>query len=91
MTPLQHRCLDMISSYITEKGYAPSIREVARSLGIAISGTFSVISALVRQGHLVRTNDKQRNLRLARGIWRAEDLSGVSTEALRAELERRGV
>jgi SOS-response transcriptional repressor LexA len=64
MTPLQHRCLDMISSYITEKGYSPSYDEIAEALSTSKSRVFEVVAALVEQGHLVRTADKQRNLRL---------------------------
>jgi SOS-response transcriptional repressor LexA len=64
VTPLQHRCLETVRAYIAEKGYSPSLREIARGIGIALSGTAAVVNALVDRGHLVRTSDKTRNLRL---------------------------
>lgn len=86
MTPLQHRCLVMVRNHIGEKGYSPTYEEIAQAVGTCKSKAHDAATALIQQGALARTAARWRNLRLP-GAY----LAGVSTEDLRAELERRGV
>jgi SOS-response transcriptional repressor LexA len=85
MTPNQKRGLDFIRVYLIERGIAPSYPEIAAALGTKSRGqAHDLVSALVDQGELIRTTARARNLRLP-----DIDLSGVATEALVAEIERR--
>jgi SOS-response transcriptional repressor LexA len=85
MTPQQQQCLDLVRTSIHTRGVAPSYPEIAKALGITSRGqAHAVVTALVRQGELVRTAATVRNVRLP-----DVDLRSATTAALEAELERR--
>lgn len=47
--------LEWIKLYISRKGYPPTVREVARGLGLVSTSTaFYHIEKLVKQGHIRR-------------------------------------
>ncbi len=63
MTPKQKRCLDFIRSFHDKNGFSPNYAEIGRHLGsLSKSSVFGLVSALVTQGHLVRTEGSVRNL-----------------------------
>lgn len=85
MTPTQSAVFDFVTDTIRDRGYAPSIREIMRGTGHNSTSVVSLaVNALIRDGHLVRTAGKVRNLALA-----AIDLSAVPIEQLYAEIGRR--
>lgn len=87
MTPRQLEVLDFLREFIAASGLSPSVRDVARRFGMGVSSAWTVIDALVDAGALVRGPDKVRNLRLADQA----DARAISTDAMVAELKRRGV
>ena len=86
MTPQQLAALDFIRFEITTFGLAPSIEEIAAKLNVGKSGAHRVVSALVAAGKL------KHHRFVARGIDLADhpDLRLVDSQAMRAELARRG-
>lgn len=86
MTPHQIALLDLIRDAIERTGVAPSYDELAQKLGLRSRGsTHTMVDRLIRDGHLVRLTNQHRGLALP-GV----DLRGASTQALEAELTRRG-
>ncbi|SCW61518.1 LexA DNA binding domain-containing protein [Sphingobium faniae] len=88
MTERQLLVLNFIRERIESTGVCPSLVEIAGAMGVkSKSNAHRVIGALIRDGHLCRgASRSSRNLRLAN-----DNLRKVSTSALMAELERRGV
>lgn len=86
MTPEQAATLDAITAFFQEKGYSPSIREIAamRRCG-APSSIHKQVHALIEQGYLqtVRSGTRHRN------FAPTNPLARYSTKALQAELSRR--
>jgi len=86
-TDLQERVFAFIRDQIEALGFSPTMREIAERFDISGSQARSTIDALIRQRRIERTPVAHRNLCVA-GV---PDLRGAGTEALRAELARRGV
>ncbi len=87
MTPHEIRALDFIRERIAATACAPTLQEIAHELGFAAKSTAArIVDSLVWQGHLIRDPHKARNLRLTD----TPPLTAVPTEALLAELARRG-
>lgn len=64
MTPRQRDVLEFVSGSIRRYGYAPSQREIARGLGMAVGHVNNVIGELVRDGALIRHRRSHRGLEL---------------------------
>jgi len=62
MTKRQQQVLDFLRDFLSVKGYAPSIREVATYLGCAPTTAARFLAALERGGHIGRAP------RVARGV-----------------------
>ncbi|QPT08614.1 LexA family protein [Sphingomonas paucimobilis] len=86
MTPGQLHVLDCVREMLT-CDVSPSVRDIAKACNISVSQAHVRIAALVDCGALERGAGKQRNLRLV-GV---PDLRAIPTDAIRAELARRGV
>ncbi len=66
MLPNEQRVLDIIRSYISAHGYAPTMAEIARLAGYrARSQVHGYVNSLIEQGHLIREPRARRGLRLA--------------------------
>ncbi len=64
LTRRQRQVLDYVNSCIQDQGYPPTIREIARHLGLRSSnGVASHLRALERKGYLARTAGKSRGIR----------------------------
>lgn len=87
MTPAQIQVLDHVREMIAVAGFSPSIREIGERFELTVSNAHRIVEALVQGGHLTRSADKVRNLRVAD----IADLRGVPTDVIAAELARRGV
>lgn len=86
MTPLQLQVLDYVRE-LSDGGISPSVRQIAARIGAKSPSTAQrVIEGLVRDGHLARRPGSTRSLRLAD----QPDLRRATSDALRAELARRG-
>jgi len=86
MTPGQLQVLDCVRDMLTYD-VSPSVRDIANACDISVSQAHGRIAALVDCGALERGAGKQRNLKLV-GV---PDLRAIPTDAIRAELARRGV
>lgn len=64
-TPRQQQALDVIRASVTEKGYPPSVRELADALGLASpSSAAHLIRALAEHGHIEVVPGLSRAIRL---------------------------
>jgi hypothetical protein len=86
MTPRETVVVDMVRERLQAGVAAPSLREIGSRAGVSAAGAKGIVDRLVSQGVLARIPAARRSLRLADGI----DLRGVASDALRAELARRG-
>jgi len=87
MTPNDVKVLDFVRVQIAVAGFAPTIREIGAHLGVkGRAPAHQIVDRLVREGHLNRLPHRERGLRLAD----TPDLRAAPTDALRAELARRG-
>lgn len=63
MTGKQEKLLNFISEYIKENGYSPSIREIAKNLGVkSPSAVKAMIDRLEKSGYLNRSTGVARSL-----------------------------
>lgn len=86
MTPRQLQLLDFIRVRL-ENGVNPSYAEIAQGLGFANrSSAHQIVARLIEAGYLRRGPGHARSLELVE----RKDLRGTSSDALRAELARRG-
>lgn len=86
LTNRQAETLQLIKGFIAQKGYAPSVTEVADLLQLKSRSTaHSLVEQLVRKGYLTKTENEVRTLRVVGG----EDGGSLeSYEALREEIVR---
>lgn len=67
LTPRQQKVLSFIEDQIDAQGFAPTIREIGRHLGIAsTNGVNDHLKALERKGYIGRQDQKSRTLRVLR-------------------------
>ena len=84
MTPAMKETLDFVTRFWREKGYSPSLDEIAAARGLRSKGVVSgQVNRLLKAGLLVRTFGNHRSLEPANPLGR------YSTGELRAEPERR--
>ncbi len=88
LTRKQHELLTFIKSYVRQNnGVAPSFEEMQRALGLSSkSGVHRLMDALEERGHVKRSRYRHRSLELVE-----DKLANIPTEALVAELNRRGL
>lgn len=88
MTPAQLRVLDYVRDHIAVSGFAPSIEEICRDVGLAGKGhAHKLVEQLVSGGYLLKAPGKKRGLSLAD----TPDMRGIDSAVLLAELRRRGL
>lgn len=74
MRAREAQVLALVARGLRERGMAPSVVEIARGLGISPGSrgyVHKLLSALVRQGLLVRLPRRARALALVPGVWAA--------------------
>lgn len=65
LTPRQAEVLAFIVAFVTEHGYAPSLREIAAAIGTrSTNGITDHLNALERKGRISRDDVKSRALRV---------------------------
>lgn len=90
MTEGQLKTLDHIRAFIATHRRGPTIRELMRIEGLkSTGGIYSRLSSLVRDGYLRKLDDHHGRYVPIDHVDQV-DLRGCSTEALKAEMERRG-
>ncbi len=65
LSQAQAKVFQFVSEFISENGYGPSYRDVARGVSTGLSHAHTVIRVLIRRGYLVA--DFNRAGRVARG------------------------
>ena len=69
LTERQRRVLEYIEELITQRGHAPTIREIGEKFGISsTNGVRTHLTALVRKGYLKKSNFISRGLELTRDL-----------------------
>jgi repressor LexA len=65
LTATQHKTLDFIRQYLTRRGYAPSLEEIAAGIGIRSKGTaHRHVQALAEAGYLRLIPGRKRGIEL---------------------------
>ena len=65
LSPRQRKILSFIESFIAEKGYPPTIREIGLEVGIASTSVVNYnLNKLVERGYIERAPEVSRGLRL---------------------------
>lgn len=64
LTGKQKQTLDFINSFVREKGYPPSLQEIARHLGKNLSTAQYFVNELKEKGYLKKTAGKARGIHL---------------------------
>jgi len=62
LTPKQKEVLDFISQSVSESGFSPTIRDIAKTFRISIGPVQRHVKALVRKGYLRHTPGKSRGI-----------------------------
>lgn len=66
LTNRQQRVYDFIESYIQQKGYGPTVREIAEAMNLSSPSTVHVhLKTLEEKGYIVRDKLKSRSIALA--------------------------
>ncbi|RMD66099.1 MAG: transcriptional repressor LexA [Planctomycetota bacterium] len=68
LTPKQLRILQLIRQSRLERGYSPTMQELADALGVSKVTVFEHVEALLRKGALTRQPHKARSLAIAPGV-----------------------
>lgn len=69
LKPKELRVFEFIKGRISEKGYAPSVREICADLNIKSTSTAQMyIDRLITKGYLERENGKSRTLKLSEEV-----------------------
>jgi len=75
----QQQILNFINSFLSKKGYPPSVREIGKAIGLSSSSTVhSHLSTLEKKGFLRRDQAKPRALEVL-GAKPAEQLANVTS------------
>ena len=64
LTTRQREILDFIGQAIEDKGYPPTVREVADSFGISVKGAYDHIKALEKKGQIACGPGRSRAIRI---------------------------
>lgn len=64
LTPKQKHILDFITSFSTDKGYAPSLEEIGKKFELVISTAHQHVKALKTKGYLKKEENQPRGVSL---------------------------
>jgi repressor LexA len=68
LTPKQLRILKLIRDSRVQRGFSPTMQEIADELGVSKVTVFEHVEALIRKGALVREANKARSLSIPDGV-----------------------
>lgn len=89
MTPLQHRALRYIATFIDMRGRSPTIREIAEGLGKkSHSSTHAVVKALEADGYITHAPARACSIQLTTKAVQGDCAMIAMPVPLRARLER---
>ena len=65
LTPREEQAIQFIKNQVSEKGYPPSIREIADYFGVnSVSWIHHLLSSLQRKGRIEREPNRPRAIRI---------------------------
>lgn len=65
LTSQQRRVLDFLAEYSERNGFPPTLREIGQGVGLSnVNAVRGHLSALEKKGHIARTADKARSIRI---------------------------
>lgn len=74
MTPRQKEIFDFIQSYISNRGFAPTYKEIMQSTGIRYkSQCFGLLKNLEQQGKITIDKAKARGISICKGTVREKE------------------
>ena len=74
LTRRQRDVLDFIENYLDEKGYPPSVRDIAAQFGlVSAAGVHKHIKALVRKGYLSKEDYLSRSIKILKPRFKPDD------------------
>jgi SOS-response transcriptional repressor LexA len=89
MTRRQSQLLNFIREFISHNGYSPNLREMADEMKLISKGSVSrLLECLHKQGHVIWTKQTARSVRPV--DYCGDDLAGIDSALMTAELKRRG-
>lgn len=68
MTPRQREIYDWIVDHCEQRGYSPTLREIAKTFGVAPNCIVGIIERLVARGWLTWTRRRSRTIRPIGGL-----------------------
>lgn len=68
LTTKQKIVLEAIEFFINEKGYSPTIREIAEMTDTTVGPTFQKIFALEQAGYISTDNGKTRTIKVLKSV-----------------------
>jgi repressor LexA len=68
LTKRQQQVLRFIGDFTSEHGFAPTVREIAQAMKIAIKGAQDHLSALQRKGYIERRSRTPRTIQITGGV-----------------------
>ena len=72
LTSGQHRTLDFIRRYISQKGFAPTLAEIAKGLGVSSKGSVHrQVQALADAGYIELVAGRKRGIQLTEALQEA--------------------
>ena len=73
LTKKQKITLEAIECFIKEKGYSPTIREIAEMTETTIGPTFQKVFILEKLGYISTDNGKARTIKILKSIEEVEE------------------
>ena len=65
LTDKQIEALEVIKKFVKKNGYAPSINDIAKAMGLATAGgAVGHLNALERKGYIARRNNQPRAIQV---------------------------
>jgi SOS-response transcriptional repressor LexA len=73
LTRKQKIVLEAIEYFIKEKGYAPTIREIAEMTETTVGPTFQKVFILEKEGYISTDNGKARTIKVLKSVELLDD------------------
>lgn len=73
LTKKQKIVLEAIEFFIKEKGYSPTIREIAEMTETSVCPTFQKLFVLEREGYISTDNGKARTIKVLKSVAELDD------------------
>lgn len=91
MTRKQKEVLDYIKSYLAERGYSPSMENIAMDCGLGSkSAAWRMVERLIEDGYISKRGNRARSLEIVENRNTRTNLATYEMWELAEEIKRRG-